>query len=1238
MSNPNGYTVGWICAISTEYVAAQAFLDEKHEGPEYVSPNDNNDYTLGKIGKHNVVIAVLPGGEYGIASAAIVARDMLHSFPNVRIGLMVGIGGGVPSQKHDIRLGDIVVSVPRDGKGGVFQYDFGKTIQNQSFCTTGFLSQPPTVLLTAINGLQAQYEIDGHQLEEAINNVLEMKPRLVKKYKRPDTSTDRLFKPEAAHDSSCTTDCVHDPSNLVLRSARGNEEDNPAIHYGLIASANQLMKNALVRDRIAAEIDVLCFEMEAAGLMNHFPCLVIRGICDYSDTHKNKEWQGYAAMTAAAYAKDLLYRISSNRVEAEEKVIELLSRVHNYVEKVEGKLDRKEDAEVLNWLTNIDYGPQQSDNLQRRQPGTGQWLLDSTEYSTWLQTDKQTLFCPGIPGAGKTILTSIVVDDLCKRYPNDTSIGVAYIYCSFQQIGEQTAYDLLASLLKQLAQSQSSLPGGVKDLYDQHQAKKTRPSVDDISKALQSVAAKLSRVFVIVDALDECQASNKCRSTLLLEIFNLQAKTKTNFFATSRRIPDIERAFKGYTSLEILANDEDVQKYLDSQMSELPGCVLKRPDLQEEIKIKIVRAIDGMFLLAKLHLDSLISKWTPKAIRTALEALPTGSEVYTETYDAAMNRIKGQTSSRELAIQVLSWITCAKRRLTTLELQHALAVEIGKSDLDEDNLPEIEDLVSVCAGLVTVDEESNIIRLVHYTTQEYFERTQGHWFPNANVSITAICVTYLSFRVFESGFCPTDDSFNERLRSNHLYDYAARNWGHHARKALTLCQEVMEFLEQQTKVEAASQALMMPPRSSNYSQRVPRRMTALHLVAYFGIEEAARALFQNAVEIDAKNTDSQTPLSLAAKNGYSKVVELLLENGAELESEDDRGNTPLLWAIINGHDAVVQLLLEKGANVQFKDKDGRMPLSLVAENGYEAVVKLLVANNVDLNSRNKYSWTPLWIAASKGHEGVVKLLLAQKEIEANCCDIDGHTPLSKAASRGHETVVKLLLAVDSINPDSKDNCGWTPLMRAAQNGHEAVVKLLLMRNEVNINSKEKGGMVLDLKGRREPIYSPWNDYSSWNDDSLWNDYSSWSYRSTGNYHSSGSYHSQGNISHYLVSDYAPDIEYYIGSYGSTSYIRKIQVQGSGRTPLSWAAKNGHETVVKLLLEQGAEIDSQDNGGQTPLSLAAENGHETVVGLLLEKGAKAESMDKRDRTPLSLATKNGHEAIAKLLANNFTTIE
>lgn len=168
-----------------------------------------------------------------------------------------------------------------------------------------------------------------------------------------------------------------------------------------------------------------------------------------------------------------------------------------------------------------------------------------------------------------------------------------------------------------------------------------------------------------------------------------------------------------------------------------------------------------------------------------------------------MERIKGQVKDQEeLAKQVLMWITCAKRPLTTTELQQALAVEVGKLELDEDNLPQIEDMVSACAGLVTIDEESDIIRLVHYTTQEYFKRTQKDWFPDAELHIATTCVTYLSFSVFKSGFCRTDDGFEERLRSNPLYDYAAHNWRHHAREASTLRQEVLGFLADKAQMQA----------------------------------------------------------------------------------------------------------------------------------------------------------------------------------------------------------------------------------------------------------------------------------------------------------------------------------------------------------------------------------------------------------------------------------------------------
>jgi nucleoside phosphorylase len=326
MSNPKDYIVGWICATSMEWVAAPAFLDETHEDPEYASPNGNAHYKLGRLGKHNVVIAVLPQGEHGISSAAVVATQMLNSFPNIRIGLLVGIGGGAPSPRHDIRLGDVVVSTPCRGSGGVFQYDSGITMQDGSFRPIGFLNQPPMVLQTAVNALRAHYESDGHCLEEAINSILERKPRLRKKYERPDSSWDELYRSEYIHDSYNDSVCagICDPANLIPRRKRTEEEDNPAIHYGLIASGSQVMKDASVRDRLVAQMDVLCFDTEAAGVMNHFPCLVIRGICSYSDSHNNKIWQGYAAMTAAAYAKDLLCHISLHRVVSERSIGDIL--------------------------------------------------------------------------------------------------------------------------------------------------------------------------------------------------------------------------------------------------------------------------------------------------------------------------------------------------------------------------------------------------------------------------------------------------------------------------------------------------------------------------------------------------------------------------------------------------------------------------------------------------------------------------------------------------------------------------------------------------------------------------------------------------------------------------------------------------------------------------------------------------------------------------------------------------
>jgi Cdc6-like AAA superfamily ATPase len=265
------------------------------------------------------------------------------------------------------------------------------------------------------------------------------------------------------------------------------------------------------------------------------------------------------------------------------------------VDRLGKRQDDQERRTILDWLTKIDYGTQQSDFIGRRQEGTGQWLLDSDEFQRWSNGSKQTLFCPGIPGAGKTMITSIIVEHLQTNFRNDLGIGIAYLYCNFRQQSEQKPANLLASLLKQLVQEQLSVPESVKSLYKRHRDKRTRPSFDEISNVLYSVIAEYSKTFIVIDALDECQASDGSRKRLLSEIFNLQIKTGANLFATSRFIPDITNEFEGSISLEIRANDEDVRSYIEGYISRLPSCVTRSRDLQGEIKAQITKAVDGMY-------------------------------------------------------------------------------------------------------------------------------------------------------------------------------------------------------------------------------------------------------------------------------------------------------------------------------------------------------------------------------------------------------------------------------------------------------------------------------------------------------------------------------------------------------------------------------------------------------------------------------------------------------------------
>ncbi|KAI1076795.1 hypothetical protein F5B20DRAFT_572639 [Whalleya microplaca] len=1027
------YTVGWICAVTTEYVAARAFLDKEHARPEYQESEDSNDYTLGEIGNHNVVIAVLPHGEYGTTSATTAATNMRRSFASIRLVLMVGIGGGVPSSKHDIRLGDIVVSTPYGDKGGVIQYDFGNEIQNQNS---------------------------------------------KKKYGRPDARTDRLYRTDVIHpindEAHCEITCGDDASHLVSRSERDADDDNPAIYYGLIASANRLMKDALARDRLAAEKGILCFEMEAAGLMNNFPCLVIRGICHYSDTHKSDEWQGYAAMSAAAYAKQLLYRIPQGMVDAEEKIYE---RLLDNTETLRSNWEREGDRQILNWITSIDYGTQQSDFLDKRQLGTGEWLLRSSEYQGWLKGSKQMLHCPGIPGSGKTFLTSIVVQDLTTQFRNETIIGIAYIYCNFRQKAQQSINHLLASLLKQLAQRQTSLSQSIKSLYSQHEKNQTKLSLDEIKNALSEVA-------------------NMCS----------KAAAPVNIFTTSRPIMSIENELKNPTTLQISAKDEEIHLYLDEHISSFQNSISKREGLQKSIKGTIAGAVDGMFLLAHLYLESLRNKMTSREILDALDLFrkksekavteDQKSEVLTQAYDDAMERIVAQSSERRiLAKNFLSWIVFAMKPLTTLQLQHALAVKNGDREFDDQRIPDINDMISICAGLVTIENETRRVRLVHYTTQEYFEHTHANWVPDAAQSyITSTCTTYLALNPFNvnvmRGLLERQlEGYRTRLRKLFkegelrklhsilcpFYIYASHYWGHHARHSCASFQELASFLLNQPALKSSLLLWTYPTteRSAlwNGIQLFPHKhLIGLHVAAYFGLEKVfltlpdgytldnthgtllpcavggdvdAQKYEQFYADIYGRDNSGFTPLMHAIYMEDEAAVQLLLDHNADVTLSHPRSGTALLHAMNYGH-KVAKLVAEKAiAKMSPDGKFARESLMGAVQHVNCSIIQVLREHDVALDFRDEYGQTPLTTAVRFQVEAVVKLLL-QSGVNIDFTDNKGDTALHRAAHGDYATCLQVLLD-HNANIFATNEDGQTPESIAAGRGHQEIEELLKAR-------------------------------------------------------------------------------------------------------------------------------------------------------------------------------------------------
>ena len=468
---------------------------------------------------------------------------------------------------------------------------------------------------------------------------------------------------------------------------------------------------------------------------------------------------------------------------------------------------------------------------------------------------------------------------------------------------------------------------------------------------------------------------------------------------------------------------------------------------------------ESRFLLVSLQAETILRETTIRRRRNRVDAMGDGLGLG-GAYEATLERISAQDGEKaKLAMAALMWICHSERPLQVDELCHALAVEIGSTNFNSDNVPKTETLLACCQGLVTVDREASTARLIHHTLREYLS-THRNLFPQAHLEMAETCLTYLnSDQAKALPAKPQPD-----LASMPFLKYCSLYWGVHGKRELSerarlLAIELLDRYEKHVAANSLFEQILSPEDSPEAN--APSQFTGLHCASFFGIVNIMTDLL-GMIGGDANRRDSAgiTPLAWAARGGHEEAMELLLrQESVSPDKSDNCGSTPLRWAAFKGHKSVVKKLLDRqDVNPNKPDNKGWTPLSLAAGRGHESVVKqLLDRQDVNPDKPSNNGRTPLSLAASGGHESVVKQLLDRQDVNPDKPDDEGWTPLSWAASKGHELVVKQLLDRQDVNPDKPDNEGWTPLSLAASEGHESVVKQLLGRQDINPDKPNNNG-------------------------------------------------------------------------------------------------------------------------------------------------------------------------------------
>ncbi|KEQ79105.1 ankyrin [Aureobasidium pullulans EXF-150] len=795
----------------------------------------------------------------------------------------------------------------------------------------------------------------------------------------------------------------------------------------------------------------------------------------------------------------------------------------------------------LNTLSPSTFTNRHHASLERRKEGTCLWMFKEKAMKQWLDGTMSTLWCPGDPGSGKSVAMSIVVEYL-EHLRATEHIAVAYTYCVYNQ-EHQTAANFLASLIAQVSRQSAGIHTELRECWKIYHSGPTKPSSTEYVRLLKAMRGHFLKSFILVDALDEFPEIEK--RSLLRELKTLVPESR--ILITSRNIPSIKSHFEDAACMQIRARDEDVRTALAARIDdeEFMSCAVDEdPTLRDDIINTISQKTKGMFLVAELHITALSQEESIRDLRETLEAL---SGEIAKTYSETMIRINKQKPKQaERAHQVFCWLTHARR---PLEQRRAFDPDTGRSQ----------------------SERINVVRYVHYTAQEFFDKSPEQIGPRGHHKIAKTCISTLLL-----GAEPDEESVESLVNLQNTYPivrYAAQHWGNHVRLALEA--DVASLIRDDVRRLLCSRTNFIfstwitHAKGVHYSTYGRPELSALHVTAAFGItsmlEDALEMLHE--VNVDVRDSRGRTPLHWACKNGHYSTMSRLLELGADKTAVCRDENSPLHFALQSDNQKLIMELLNGDGNVEL-----RGVLETAIDRGHHAVLKVLLGK-----LQSEQLGFALVEAATRGEESTVRLIVEAMDPLGDYRDhfskalLSLTIELSDPPSKASFSMMDLLLE-SGADPNFDDHANkWEPLtpLSFAAMSLDAVIYLI-----------EQGALVnfQDHLGRTV-LHSPVN-------------------RETATF---------------LIARGAD--------------VNSCDLVGS--TPLHTAAAHNPE-MLSLLLEHHAKVDAQDDHGMTALNTLmkreqwnmSDTTKQSSLEHLLRYGASVDLKNDEGHIPLRYAVSHG----------------